>query len=84
MEIVDLGLNFKAKAIIAGEEVSLLSYDTIMATFKGNELVFLNDDEDNYTYTTCRHLRAFFDYVGLDIRKTAKKDLVKLSKELKH
>lgn len=64
----------KAKIIEDSEAISLYSYDTLIATIKGNEIK-LNKNIEVYTQTTRRHLNEFlqqFNFNKLNLNEIRK------------
>lgn len=74
--------SFYGKAVIREYDgfVELYSYGTHMATFNDGELVYLSEEEDNYTRTTNIHINELLQQNGY--LKAAKKLLIKGSRYL--
>ena len=74
--------SFHGKAVINEYDgfVELYSYGTHVLTFNDGELVYLSEEEDNYTRTTNRHINELLAQNGY--LKVAKKLLIKGSRYL--
>lgn len=72
--------SFYNKAIVEYDEtgeISLISYHTKMITIKDNKIIYKNDDVNNYTQTTLKHVKDFL-YQYLNLKNLTKQKILKL------
>lgn len=72
--------SFYNKAIVEYDEtgeISLISYRTKMITIKDNKIIYKNDDVNNYTQTTLKHVKDFL-YQYLNLKNLTKQKILKL------
>ena len=72
--------SFYNKAVIEyneNGEISLISYYTKMITIKDNKIIYKNDDVNNYTQTTLKHVKDFL-YQYLNLKNLTKQKILKL------
>lgn len=59
-------------------DIIFQSYKTIMFTYcKQDNVIHFNDDEDNYTRTTCRYLGLALDELIYQLENTESKNKIK-------
>ena len=76
--------NVKNQYLISCENGDIIfqSYETIMFTYcQQDNTIYFNDDEDNYTKTTCKYLglalEKLIDRIGNDVDTKKIRDLLK-------
>lgn len=71
----------KAKIEHVGDVLNLYSYDTEMISVQDDEIFYINENLENYTQTTLKHVKDFL-YQTLGLQGLTKKDIIKLQKNL--
>lgn len=71
-----------AKIEHVGDVLNLYSYDTEMMSILGNEIIYINENVENYTQTTLKHVKDFL-YQTLGLQGLTKKDIIKIIDDLK-
>ena len=60
------------------DNIVFQSYDTIMFTYcKKDNTIYFNDDEDNYTKTTCKYLGLALDELMYKVNDVTSKQKIK-------